>query len=215
MIRVKNIILILFLLLSFFSKAQICDIITDSTKITHIDCFGGNTGAIDVTLLQPNTGINGYYKSYWWTGPNGFTANQTLNLSNLVAGDYILSIVANFVVGDTSTGILCSNLEGDTLGGASLDTFTVYETLEISANFSLFNMCNQNDSANVITEISGGTPPYSTLWSTGDTARNATNLAQNNSSPYTLTITDKNNCTNDQYLTVNSTFFPDYFIYVF
>ena len=41
--------------------------------------------------------------------------------------------------------------------------------------------------------------------STGDTARNTTNLAQNPGLPYTLTITDKNNCTNDQYLTVNTT----------
>ena len=203
MFSIKNSVLILFVLLSFISNAQVgCALIPDSTKITNIACFGDNTGSINVTLLQPD---NIYQKSYWWTGPNGFTANQILSLSNLVAGDYVLTIIANLVEGDTSEGIWCSNLQGDTLGGAPLDTITVRETIEITASFVLSNMCNANDSADVVTTIFGGTPPYTTLWSTGDTSRNTTNLAQNSGSPYTLTITDKNNCANDQYLIVTPT----------
>lgn len=208
MFRFKNSLLILFVLLSFISSAQVCTLIDDSTQVTNIACFNDNTGSINVTLLQSNSI---YQKSYWWTGPNGFTANQTLSLSNLLAGDYVLTIIANFVPGDTSTPIWDSNLQGDTIGGAPMDTFTVHEALDLSASFILSNMCNENDSADVVTGILGGTPPYSILWQeTGDTASNITgvfssyNFAPSNS-PYTLTITDKNNCINDQYLTVEST----------
>ena len=63
-------------------------------------------------------------------------------------------------------------------------------------------MCSLDDSVDVKTKIIGGTPPYLTIWSTGDTSRNTTNLAPNPTLPYVLTISDANFCSNDQYLTV-------------
>ena len=62
-------------------------------------------------------------------------------------------------------------------------------------------MCDEDDSVDVNTSIWGGTPPYVTLWSTGDTSRNTINLPPNPLLPYTLTITDANFCVVDQFLT--------------
>ena len=47
---------------------------------THVDCFGGNTGSISVTLLQPDI-ISKNLLVDWSDG----YANQTLNISNLKA----------------------------------------------------------------------------------------------------------------------------------
>jgi gliding motility-associated-like protein len=75
--------------------------------------------------------------------------------------------------------------------------------LQITASFELSSMCNEYDSTNVKTTIWGGTSPYTTLWSTGDTARNTDSLAPS-ALPYTLTITDTNNCFQDTILIVDS-----------
>ena len=75
-----------------------------------------------------------------------------------------------------------------------MDTIRIYENLQIGANIIFTNLCDKNDSASVVTQIYGGTPPYTTLWSNGDTARNTSGLLQNTLIPYTLTISDKNNC---------------------
>tara|TARA_B100001758_G_scaffold201591_1_gene180674 strand:+ start:341 stop:1426 length:1086 start_codon:yes stop_codon:yes gene_type:complete len=151
---------------------------------THIDCYGDNTGTIDISISDPDV-------SFWWQGPNGFTSTS-LNLADLFAGKYTLTIMENVIIGDTSSALVCM----------LVDTITIQQTIPVTASFILSGMCNEMDSADVYTSIWGGTPPYSTLWSTGDTARNTTNLAPNDFIPYTLTITDANFCIVDQYLTV-------------
>jgi len=182
MLKIRNYLLIIIsLLTSVITYAQ-CDY--NLVNYSHIDCFGDNTGVIDITVLNSNA-------TFWWDGPNGFTSNSS-NLTNLFAGKYTLTIVENVVPGDTTTTVVC----------VLIDTVTIYETIPISANFELYNMCSEDDSADVSTTIWGGTPPYSTLWSTGDTSRNTTNLAPNIFIPYILTITDANFCVSDQNLVV-------------
>ena len=80
------------------------------------------------------------------------------------------------------------------------DTITVLETIPINANFSLSDVCTQFDSIDVSSTIWGGTPPYITLWNTGDTSRNVQNLPPNPPIPYSLTITDANLCVAIEYL---------------
>ena len=113
----KIIIFYICILVNTNTFSQVCEI--DSINYNHIDCYGESTGSISVKLLQPDSV---YQKTYWWTGPDGFYANQTLNISNLKAGDYILTIIANIVPGDPSTPIWDSNLQGDSLGGCLLYT---------------------------------------------------------------------------------------------
>jgi len=151
---------------------------------THIDCYGDNAGTIDISISNPDV-------SFWWEGPNSFTSSS-LNLTDLFAGKYTLTIMENVIIGDTSSALVC----------VLVDTIVIQQTIPITANFTLSGMCNEMDSADVNTSIWGGTPPYMTIWNTGDTARNTTNLAPNDFIPYTLTITDANFCVVDQYLSV-------------
>jgi len=180
--KIKSLIIIAILFLSLTVKAQ-CNYNLDN--YSHIDCYGDSTGVINVTILNPNA-------SYWWTSTGGFNSTSS-NLNNLLVGDYVLHIMHNLIPGDTSSSIICY----------ISDTLTIEQTLEITASFEISSVCNEYDSADVKTIIWGGTPPYTTLWSTGDTARNTDNLAPS-ALPYTLTITDKNNCPNEQFLIVDS-----------
>ena len=47
------IIFLICILVNTISFSQVCEI--DSVNYTHVDCFGGNTGSISVTLLQPDS----------------------------------------------------------------------------------------------------------------------------------------------------------------
>ncbi len=183
MLKLKIGLFIAIVFLSFNVDAQ-CNYNLNNYK--YINCAGDNTGEIDITVLNTNA-------SFWWTGPFNFTSNS-LNISSLLAGDYVLHIMENQVLGDTSSAIVCY----------VTDTITIEETLLITANFKLLNMCAVGDSADVITTIYGGTPPYSVLWSTGATTPNTLNLAVN-PLPYSLLITDANNCVRQEFLKIDDT----------
>ena len=186
-------ILILFFLFSTkFTLFGQCQFNLDS--YTHVNCYSENTGSIDISFNDPNI-------SFWWTGPNGFSSNST-NLSSLFAGNYILTIVSNIIPGDTSSQLLCSNLD---IYGNPKDTIVIEQTSEINAIFDVSGQCNEEDSADVLTEIFGGTPPYSTLWSNGDTSPNTYNLQPNSMLPYSITITDNNGCEVTEFLSISPT----------
>ena len=185
----KHILISTFLLFIHVSIFAQCQFNLDS--YTHVNCYSENTGTIDISFNDPNI-------SFWWTGPNGFTSNST-NLSSLYAGDYVLTIYSNIIPGDTSSQLLCSNLD---IYGNPKDTITIEETFEIQAIFNIDGQCNEYDSADVVTEIFGGTPPYSTLWSNGDITPNTSNLQPNPLLPYSLSITDNNGCQVTEYLSI-------------
>lgn len=155
------------------------------TSISHVDCYNNNTGEIQISISNTNA-------TWWWNMPSGLTSTNA-NLTNLFAGDYVLNIIENFIPGDTSSPIICS----------VSDTISVEQTIDITAEFTLQNMCSITDSANVHTIIYGGTRPYNTLWiGIGDTNRNIENIPPSNL-PYTLNITDANGCQKNQYLIID------------
>ena len=154
-------------------------------NVAHVDCFQENTGSIDISISNSNA-------TYWWTSNNGFSSANN-SISNLYAGDYVINIVENTIPGDTSSSVICS----------VSDTITIHQTIQITAEFTLKNMCSFEDSVDVFTSIYGGTRPYSTLWTQiGDTSRSITNVPPSNI-PYTLNIIDANGCQRNQYLTIN------------
>ena len=61
---------------------------------THNDCFGDNSGSINLTLSNPNSTIQ-------WSGPNSFISNN-IDINNLIAGTYYLTIT-NLIQGCTSS----------------------------------------------------------------------------------------------------------------
>ena len=153
-------------------------------NISHVDCEGESTGEISISIPNSNA-------IFWWQCPAGGTINS-LTLSNLPAGSYILNIVEYFLPGDTNSPIICS----------VSDTMLIEQTIPITAIFSLSNNCNINDSADVSTIIYGGTPPYTTFWThNGDTSRNIS--LPSSFTPYYLSVIDANGCQNDNILVVN------------
>ena len=172
--------LIKLILLFFFSSTCFCQCDYTLHNIENINCHDSASGEILVSILDNNS-------TFWWTGDNSFYSGND-QLSNLVAGSYVLHIMQNQVTGDTTSNIICY----------SIDTIKVEQSLPIQANFAIQNLCSPSDSADVVSEIIGGTPPYKTLWSNGDTTKNVQNLYQNNT--YRLTITDTNLCTSNQFL---------------
>jgi ELWxxDGT repeat protein len=71
-------------------------------------------------------------------------------------------------------------------------TVTLTAPLAINVNENIRNETGNTANGRVILNVTGGTQPYTFLWSTGATTQNITNLSAGN---YSVTITDKNGCT--------------------
>jgi hypothetical protein len=144
--------------------------VTDS-----VNCYGNFDGTITTTSVTGGTAP--YY--YYWTGPNGYTAN-TPNLTGLEAGTYFVTVT-------------------DYHGCLAFSNRTVYQpdVLDISTSATITKPTCYTGSDGSITgvSISGGTTPYTYLWSNGTTTLNNYNLA---AGAYTLSVTDWHGCTDAQ-----------------
>ncbi len=139
--------------------------ISASATATDAACFGQNTGSVNVNVTGGTAPI-----SYSWN--NGAS---TQNLSNTAAGNYSVTITdAN---GCTATA------------SASIAQPTAAITCTLSKTDIL---CNGNPTGSINSNTSGGTAPYTYLWSNGATTANISNLS---AGTYTLTVTDSHNCT--------------------
>ena len=70
-------------------------------------------------------------------------------------------------------------------------TIGVAAPLTCTADRVSYVGCNCQNNGSAISNVSGGTPPYSFLWSNGETTQQAVSLAEGN---YTVTVTDSQNC---------------------
>ena len=137
--------------------------ISNSNSISYITCSGFNNGSI---TINPQGGTSPY--TYLWG-----TGDTTQSLLNLFSGQYYLSILdANNCIGK--------------------DTILMLEPTNLNDSSSISTpSCNgfNDGSASVI--VSGGTPPYFYLWSTGDTSQTIQNIY---SGQYLVSIFDSNSC---------------------
>ncbi len=135
---------------------------TINGTVQHVTCFNGNNGSV---MLNVTGGTTPY--SYNWS--NGST---NANISGLVAGNYTVTV-------------------SDATGCSKTQSFTINQSTQLVANVTVTNgTCGNQGSATA--SVTGGTTPYSYLWSNGQTAQTISNLAAGN---YSLTVTDANNCT--------------------
>ena len=157
------------------SETTIIDVpmpITTSVTGTDPSCSGFSDGTADLTI---NGGTLPY--SYAWS--NG--SNQE-DPTDLAAGNNTVTIT------DANN---CTAIESIQLG----EPTPVYANA--FANYvSSSGSCDGGGSSNP----SGGTPPYSYLWSNGQTTQNATGMCEG---PQTITVTDANGCTGSQVINVN------------
>lgn len=136
-------------------------VVVDSTD--DVSCFGGNNGAIFITASGANAPF-----TYNWL-PTGETTEDVFNLSE---GTYTVRVT-------------------DALGCITNAIDTIKSPTELMATVTpqeaTCGICNGEASITV----SGGTAPYTYLWSNGSTTTTTNSLCGGN---YSVVVTDANGC---------------------
>ncbi len=138
--------------------------IISSIAATNASCFGDTNGIIDLTV---SAGINPY--SYSWS--NGSTTEDLINLGG--ATYYVTITDSNLCTISDSAVIFEPSILATTIADTSISCF------------------GSNDGSINLTS-SGGTTPYSYLWSNAAITQDLSGLAPNT---YYVTVTDSNLCT--------------------
>lgn len=134
-----------------------------TTSRVNVSCFGGSNGS--ATAIA-NGGTPPY--SYLWS--NGST---TATANNLSAGTFVVTVTdANFC---TATSTVTITQPGDITATVTAPVIT----------------CGGTPTGNATVFPQGGNPPYTYLWSNGQTSQSASNLT---AGVYSVTITDANGC---------------------
>jgi hypothetical protein len=128
----------------------------------------------DVNCSDPKSGsiyttVNGGQSPYIYSWSNGAT---TPNLTNIEAGTYTV------IISDS--------------GNDSISLSAIIEapmSLNVQGTVTPASCANSNGAIDL--EVSGGNPPYSFNWNSGDTAEDINNIP---SGVYTVIVTDSNEC---------------------
>ncbi len=136
------------------------------TAQTNISCFGGNNGAINITV----NGGSAPYK-YDWSG----TAQDVEDPAGLVAGTYTVTI---------------TDVNGCTTTTAVIIT---QPATALSSSITAVNnpLCNGSPNGTATVVAMGGTMGYTYNWSNGETTATVTDLAAGS---YQVTVRDANGC---------------------
>lgn len=135
------------------------------TASSDVSCNGGNNGSATVTA----TGGTAPYNYAW--SPSGGTGT---NATGLIAGTYTVTVT-------------------DNIGCVATATVTIAEPSALSAAITASTdpTCATVCDGTAQVTATGGTPPYTYLWSTGGTTDTETGMC---AGAATVTITDANGC---------------------
>ncbi len=151
------------------------------TYKTDVLCFGESTGTAGVLVSGGSTPFN-----YTWSN-----SSQSNEISNLNAGTYSVTVTDN---------IGCTVSEAIVVQQNTLMQLTVQATNVSSLGAS---------DGSAVAVVSGGTAPYTYLWSNGATSASVNNLSP---ATYSVTITDDNGCSENTSITINDINCPDLMI---
>jgi len=145
--------------------------------ITNIDCFGNNNGQISLAI----SGGNSPYDLEWTDFSGTVLGNDPL-LENQIAGTYQINIT-------------------DANGCLQTEQFEIIQNSELTLTLGTINnlACNNIPTGSIELLVIGGDGNYTFDWSNGDDQQNLTNLP---SGPYSVTVTDGLNCTQEISTTV-------------
>lgn len=148
------------------------DPLSATISTTSVSCNGGNDGTAAVNV----TGGTAPYYYEWNDG------RTTESITGLTANVCTITVTDN--------------------NDCSLIASTIINQPDvISANFIISDvLCNNGKSGSIDMTTSGGTAPYSYLWSNGQTTEDATGLS---ATTYNVQITDNNQCTSDTSVMIN------------
>ena len=150
-----------------------------STVTSNVDCFGGNDGAATVNA---GGGVGGYV--FTWSTPLG----SGTSASNLPAGNYSVTVT-------------------DQNGCRSTTSFAITQPAQlvatgVSTPMNCYSAVPDGTSGVTMT---GGTPPFTYFWNTGQTGPFLTGLSAGN---YSVTVTDANGCSATASTVVGPPVFP-------
>ena len=143
-------------------------------SVLDAGCFGASNGGVFISASGTNTPL-----TFTWLP----TGEVTEDITNLSAGIYSVKVI-------------------DALGCITFAQDTVTESSELMAVFNGTDAtCGQCNGTAAVT-ITGGTAPYSYLWSNGAIADSTDSLCGGN---YTLVVTDANGCSKSFDFGINTT----------
>lgn len=141
------------------------------TTSTNVSCNGGFDGSVSAS-------VTGGTPSYTFNWSNGGTNSS---MSGIPAGTYTLTV-------------------SDASGCTGTTSVTITEPTPITATSTVSNVTTTGGSNGAINiSPSGGTSPYSFVWSSTATTQNLSGIT---AGTYTVTITDANGCTGTHIATV-------------
>lgn len=140
------------------------DLLEVSLSKTEIFCDSGNNATATVSII----GGTPPYEIQWSNGQNTETAD------NLIAGNYVVFIT------DAHGCQVTGNIGIEQPGG-----------LQIGLLKEKHPTCFQGNDGAIELVLSGGIPPYTIAWNTGETTTDINNLAQG---MYTFSLIDANGC---------------------
>lgn len=132
---------------------------------TDVSCFGGNNGAVNITVSGGSTP----YTFLWSDGAT------TEDRTNLTSGAYTVTVTDNASATATVSFSITQPAEQLSVSGTALNV-----------------NCNGGNNGSINTNVNGGTPNYTYNWGGGITTANRTNLAAGG---YSVTVTDSKSCT--------------------
>ncbi len=152
----------------------LCNMSLSVAQTTNVNCFGDNTGAIDLTITNGTAPLD-----ILWS--NGAT---TEDVSGLAAGAYSVTVTdANNCVETISNIVITQPAAALSLSAITTDV-----------------ACFGASTGSINLTVSGGTGTPTFSWSNGATTEDITGLAAGS---YTVTVEDENDCQASETFTVS------------
>jgi hypothetical protein len=153
------------------------NLLTAPASVTNVACFGGNTGAINLTATGGTTPYN-----YDWSHISG--TNNSEDIAGLYSGTYTVTVTDSRTCSSTVSAYV-----GQPSGPLSVDGATTSVT------------CFGSSTGSITVTVTGGTGTKTYNWGGGVTTKDRDNLA---AGTYNVIVTDANGCTATKSFTVKS-----------